>query len=173
MVKFVSDTCSAFLAHWQALPRQGLMPHTRTFFDHPPVQLMPFVFVHDIMPEGLLVRYMGSGLVERWRHDLTGEYFAVQMGPDAARRVRERAENAWAHPSGIRQMGRLVTSASRKIHFESVLLPLAVDPDRPRRVCAFSQALEAMEHREHSEAFSATGEVEWIDLGAGLPAKAP
>lgn len=149
------------------------MPHSNDFLDRAPSELIPFAFIHDVEPAGLLVRFMGTGLVQRWRHDWTGLYFGEHLDVDARERLRATMAHIASTPCGMRQMGRFETSAGRAMSFEALSLPLAVDPGRVPRVTIFSQILNSMERDEHSRRFSAAGEKDWLDLGWGVPDTPP
>ena len=119
---FRTETCSFFLNHWKGLRTDGLVPHTNAFFSRPPARLMPFVFVHDLTPDGLLVRYMGTGLVERWKHDLTGQIFAATMGPAAVQKVTDRARTLHARLDGLQRCATMTLRSSRRAHHQRQIL---------------------------------------------------
>src|SRR5688572_8352462 len=132
VVDFISETCAAFLAHWRSLPRQGLVPPSRAFLDSAPPAFMPNVFLHDVEEAGLRVRFMGTALVERWRRDHTGRLLGEDAGETARMKLRAQAVRIVEQPCGLHQLGRLMTSSGRPIHFEAVLLPLLGEPGRPQ-----------------------------------------
>ncbi|MDX2223373.1 MAG: PAS domain-containing protein [Rhodospirillaceae bacterium] len=165
--------CVEFLDHWRRLPRHGLAPHTRTFLDHAPFVMMPYVFIHELTPGGLLTRYMGTGLVQRWQHDLTDTNFGAHLD-QAARDGLMRTSRAVAdRPCGLWQLGQFTTIAGRTMSFEALLLPLAVDPDKPARVVTFSQLIGDVPDNEPVSRFASAGQRHWLDIGAGVPDRSP
>lgn len=171
--QFQSASCARFFDHWRALAGAAMVPTAEAFLDHAPLDLMPYVYIHDLTDQGLLVRFMGTGLARRWRHDLTGTLFGEHL--DAADRAHliDTARLVVTRPCAMRQRGRLGSSAGRPVPFEAVAVPLAVAPGRPPRLMIFSQILEDLSGEEHSRSFDAPGSREWIDLGAGVPPPSP
>jgi hypothetical protein len=169
----VSEGCKAFLRHWMKLPRTGHAPHSNDFLDHPPAALMPYVLIEDVTAEGLVVRFMGTAVVERWQHDLTGKVIGANL-PAAERRRMEYYGGAVAtHPCGMRQTGDLRSSTGRMVSFEAVLLPLSVDAGRPPRLVAYSHMLDPLGQREHNSQYAQSSSRSWFDIGAGVPAEPP
>lgn len=166
---FQTPSCRAFFQHWRDIAAAGTLPHSNAFLDTAPPDLIPFAYIHDVQPDGLMVRFMGTGLVQRWRHDLTGQFFGGHLEPEAREKLRVTMSLIAAQPCGMRQMGRLESSVGRALSFEAVSLPLAVDPGRMPRVTIFSQILGYMDQNEHSNQFRAAGNRAWLDLGWGVP----
>lgn len=172
-VAFQTLACVEFLDHWRRLPRQGLAPHGRAFLDHAPFPLMPYVFIHELKPEGLLIRFMGTGLVQRWRHDLTGQVFGATLDRAARDSVVATAQRVAEHPCGLWQLGQFTTIAGRAMSFEALLLPLAVDPGKPARIVTFSQLIGEVRENEPVDRFASAGRRHWLDVGAGVPDHPP
>jgi hypothetical protein len=170
---FESESCKAFLLHWLDLRGDDLMPSSRTFLDHPPALLMPYVLMQDVLPEGLMVRFMGTAVVERWQRDLTGHYFGEGLPKDQYDRLYIHGATVATHPCGLRQVGELRSSTGRTLTFEAVLLPLSVDAGRPPRLVVFSHMRNQLQRQEHSDRFSKPGTRWWLDLGAGIPQEPP
>jgi len=139
---FQTESCRTFFDHWHSLRQDGRLPHTKDFLDRAPSDLIPFAFIHEVESSGLLVRFMRTGLVQRWRHDLTGHYFGEHLDSDAREKLRGTMEYCVRTPCGMRQLGRIESSAGRALSFEAIVLPLAVDDGRSPRVTAFSQILD-------------------------------
>ncbi len=171
MLPIVHPRTQGFYDHWRALARrEGLVaPHTDDFLDQAPARFMANVFIQEIVDDTLLVRFMGTELVERWRHDDTGKEFAARLPPEAKSRVVSVARTVALHPCGVLQRGVLGTSAGREAAFEGILLPLAVDPGALPRLVVFSTLLDSLERQEHGNQLASAGERCWIDVGAGIP----
>jgi hypothetical protein len=145
------------------------MPHTTTFLDHPPVNLMRYASIIELMPEGLRLRFVGTGIVLRSQEDFTGQYFEEHV--DSVQRAQCRAdiERVCRHPAGIRHDGVAETTKNRSVVFEAIYLPLAVDAGKPPRCITFSQLLDELEFGEHKIKFDWPQFPKWLDLGAGIP----
>lgn len=170
---FLTSSCSAFFDYWGTLRSANAVPHTSAFLDHAPTDLIPYAFIHDVEAGGLQVRFMGTGLVQRWRHDLTGLRFGDHLDEAARENLRLTMAIVAETPCGMHQIGRIESSTGRSLSFEAIALPLAVDADRLPRVTVFSQILDSMERDEHSRQFRAAGDKAWLDLGWGTPATPP
>ena len=172
-VSLETEPCRIFLRHWSELPKTGLIPHSRAFLDAAPAALMPYVMIQELMPEGLLVRFYGTGLEKRWQHDLTGRFFAEHYPQPARERLRSNVSHLVSHPCGMHQMNGSTSSAGRKMLSELVVLPLAVDAGRPHRVVGFSQPMETLNVHEHGAQFVQTAVCEWFGIGDGTPTEPP
>ncbi len=116
---------------------------------------------------------MGTGLVQRWRHDLTGRSFGDDLDVDQRQKLHLNMDRVVETPCGMVQMGRIESSTGRDLSFEAVALPLSVDPGRAPRVTIFSQILDTLVREEHSTQFRHSGDKAWLDLGWGAPAATP
>lgn len=134
---------------------------------------MPAVFIHEVAEGGLIVRFMGTQLVERWRRDDTGKVFGAHLDQEARERTLIIARAVTGHPCGVLQHSAMVTSTGREAAFEAILLPLAVEPHRPARMIVYSSVIDALGREEHGQRYSAVGERRWLDIGAGVPTQAP
>lgn len=68
-----------------------LIPHSTDYLDHAPAALMPAMFIQEVLDEGLMVRFMGTELVSRWRRDDTEKFLVLISVP---RIVREQCVRA-------------------------------------------------------------------------------
>lgn len=134
---------------------------------------MSSVFIHEVFDAGLLVRFMGTELVQRWRHDNTGKFFGANLDQLRRDRLIFIGHSIVNQPCGVLQQGVLATSAGREAAFEAILLPLSADTPYPQRIAVFSTVLDTLEREEHSSRFVGVGLRDWIDLGAGVPGAMP
>ncbi len=73
MPDFQTQECEGFFEHWQSLPKDGLAPTSETFLDQAHPAYAPMICVLEHADTDLIVRLMGTGLVERWGMDRTGK----------------------------------------------------------------------------------------------------
>ncbi|MDX2141760.1 MAG: PAS domain-containing protein [Rhodospirillaceae bacterium] len=175
MLTITDSNCRAFFDHWRHLPRGpgGFAPLASAYLDHAPPALMPSTFIHEIVDDGLLIRFMGTQLVERWQRDDTGKVFGGHLDQEARARLVTVAKTIVEHPCGMLQHGIVTTTAARRVMFEAVLLPLRADADHPPRVVIYSAFLDRLARKEHGGKFAAAGERCWLDIGAGVPSIPP
>ena len=171
----VNKSCRAFFDHWCALPRRpGLAaPHADDYLDHAPAALMPGVFIHDVLTDDLIVRFMGTELVNRWRRDDTGKVFGESLDKAARARLVFIGKTVTEFPCGMLQHGVMATTAGREAIFEAILLPLEVGPGRVKRMVIFSGLLNTFARDEHGKQFAKAGKRCWLDVGSGVPSLAP
>jgi len=166
---FITPTCASFFTHWKNLAREGVSPHSSAFLDSAPAALMPYTLILELLPEGILVRFMGSGVVNRWRADFTYEYLSARIEAAQHQRFLDTVETICRHRVGARMVGQAITSFDRSISFEAVCLPLMVDEGKPPRCVRFSHELCELERNERKTASIWDDHPHWIDLGNGLP----
>lgn len=123
----------------------------------------------EVMPEGTLVRLMGSTLVSRWQDDFTGAHLETRIAVEDRARFRRDVECVCRHPAGAQATGEVFTEMRRALDYEMILLPLAVDEGKPPRCLAFRDNLGELDYRDRKVGFSWPSTLSWIDLGAGLP----
>ena len=172
---FQSDECAGFFAHWQSLRGEGhAVPLHRDFLDNPNPRYAPFVHVSEISDEGtMIIRLMGTGLVERWGKEKTGE----AMGEGQPKSVREalyaNTRQVILNPCGLRSEIELAASSGSEMVIEAITLPLIVESGRPGRIVAYSALMRKLKYGEYSERYKRLANVEWIDIGAGIPESPP
>jgi hypothetical protein len=132
---------------------------------------MRYASIIELMPDGLLLRFVGTGIVERWQEDFTGHYFEERVDPDQRAQCRADIERVCCHPAGIHRDGVAKTTKNRSVVFEAIYLPLAVDAGKPTRCITFSQPLDELKFGEHKTISDWPQSPQWIDLGAGTPQK--
>jgi hypothetical protein len=175
VLSIVNPRGKAFLDHWHALPRRAglITPHCQDYLDHAPAALMPTTFIQEVLDDGLLVRFMGTELVTRWRRDDTGKVFGAHLSEADRAHTVSAGKTVTNHPCGMLQHGVMGTSQGRTAIFEAILLPLAVEAERPKRIVVFSTLIDPLGREEHGQKFSAAGKRCWIDIGAGVPSTPP
>jgi hypothetical protein len=169
LARLAGEGCRAFLAHWLSLPREGAVPLSRVFLDRPPAALMPHVMIQELWPEGLMVRFMGTALVERWQHDITGRYLGESVPAAQREQLYFHGHKVATHPCGLHQIGEVRSSTGRTLAFEAVILPLGAAADRPPRLVSFSEMALPFGRQEHTDRFMNPVALHWLDLGAGVP----
>lgn len=121
----------------------------------------------------MIVKLMGTGLVERWGKDKTGETMGEGQ-PDSIREaLYANTRQVILHPCGLRSEIELAANSGSEMVIEAVTLPLSVEAGKPGRLVAYSALMQTLKHGEHSERYKRLGNVEWIDIGAGIPRDPP
>ncbi len=172
---FQSEECRGFFEHWLSLRDEGeFVPLHRDFLDNPNPKYAPLIHISEMNEGGtMIVRLMGTGLVERWGRDKTGE----AMGEGQPESVREalysNTRQVISTPCGLRSEIELASSSGSEMLIEAVTLPLTDEAGKPGRLVAYSALMQKLQYGEHSERYKKLANVEWIDLGAGTPQDQP
>lgn len=169
-----SHGCGEFLWHWRAMRGRGeQMPTSEDFLDHPAAEFVTGSYICEITDAGVIMRFQGADLVDRWGRDFTGR--DIHQGMSAA--VRE-----WSLSNLHRMIGqpcggiiRMSYDAPqwRLVEEELIVLPLAVKTGRPPRFVAY---VVQGAHRKWDlppEEVTRTHSAEWVDIGAGVPPDPP
>lgn len=121
----------------------------------------------------MIVRLMGTGLVERWGKDKTGEAMAADQPEEIRDALYHNTHQVIATPCGLRSEIELAASSGSEMVIEAITLPLVVAPGKPGRVVAFSALMRNLEYGEHSKRYKSLSNVQWLDIGAGVPDQPP
>ncbi len=161
-----------FIAHWRAIPKEGLIPGLRAFLDFPPFKLQSEVVIYDVVSlSDIRIRLFGTGLSMVVGRELTGTDMFQQFRPEAR---AEAGRIVWAavhKPCGyIRRLemsrGAVKTSAL------SVGLPLRHELSGRMAVAAFLSRMDrTVVYTTALESSFLTGVklMQWVDIGAGAP----
>jgi len=172
---FQSEDCQGFFNHWKSL-RTGrdIIPTQKDFLDHADPRYAPHTHISELGPDGsMIVRLMGTALVERWGKDKTGEAMGEGQPSDVREALYSNTRLVIATPCGLRSEIELATSSGSEMVIEAVTLPIAVEPGKPGRLVAFSAVMRKLEYGEHSQRYKSLANVDWIDIGAGVPDDPP
>jgi hypothetical protein len=172
---FVTDSCRGFVRHWLALPRQNYIPHSRDFLDRAPASHMPSVIVLELDSQGIVCRFMGSEVVNSWRHDLTGQRVDERAFAWGSKSGKNGLQSMIARPCGLYRTATITLATGRPVEYEAVQLPLGVDPGRPLRIVAYGRPIDlaVKQDRNYHARSGDSGVVHWFDVGAGVPQSPP
>lgn len=172
---FQSQDCLGFFKHWKSLcVGDAILPSQRDFLDRAEPRYAPFIHISEANQRGeMIVRLMGTGIVERWGRDKTGEAMGAGQPKGIQEAMYSNTRNVISRPCGLRSEIELAASSGSEMIIEAITLPLGVDPGRPGRLVAYSAVMRKLEHGEHSEHYKSLSNVNWIDIGAGVPDAPP
>lgn len=173
MVDFSSKSCPLFFDHWVSLRGDAPMPENTVFFDNAQPDFAPGTYILELVNETAVVRLMGTGLVEQWGLDQTGQVVGSAQG--------EGLEKAWyynglhivSQPCGMLVNSYFKSTKGRTSMIESIVLPLASSPRPPNRVVSYTEVVDDLGYREHPEVWLETPTILWVDIGHGCPSDPP
>lgn len=167
-------TCASFLAHWKSLRNEALVPTIESFLDRPSPLHAPWLFMAEIRGPDLIVRLEGTGLVGRWGRDLTGERLFRDKSPEYVAQVADNFRNVFEQPCGYYALNHYQSGRGRNVRVRVLYLPLVAKPGRLSRIVGYSVELQRRPFDDESLSNTRmTIEAEWIDVGGGVPARAP
>lgn len=172
---FQSKDCRGFFEHWQSLRADGsILPSQKDFLDNADPRYAPFTHISEVDDAGvMIVRLMGTALVERWGKDKTGEAMAADQPEEVREALYGNTRKVISTPCGLRSEIELAGSSGSEMIIEAITLPIGVEPGRPGRLVAYSALMRKLEYGEHSQQYKSLANVEWIDIGAGVPGDPP
>jgi hypothetical protein len=170
---FHTAGAKAFFAAWNALRTDKSIPHYRTVFQGLSSDLIPnLMILEEGANDSYIVRFMGTRFVELWGEDITGQDRTALMKPKVAAGGRSNMRSVLEQPCGLRNLGIYAMPSRSDLEIESVLLPAANDPGKPRRVLTFGQDVQLglVVSKDQNQEIA---EREWVDIGFGVPARRP
>jgi hypothetical protein len=176
---FQSVGAAAFFAAWQGLNQTGpntplKLPHYRDAFQHMPSELLPHIaIVEETANDVWVIRFLGTWRVEMWGDDLTGTDPLVVMPPPVAAASRRNMQVMLTHPCGMSYLAHYITPSGREVSIESITMPIGNDPGLPRRMINYVEELATIGYGDPLGAVSTMEKRTWLDIGAGVPKKAP
>lgn len=174
MGKSVSDKCRGFLNHWLSLRTAG--SHSvdyADFLDSPHPLYAPFIYITECDQGAIIIRLMGTGLVELWGRERTGDVMAKDQPESVRHALYKNTITANRRPCGIHTVLKMQTTSNNDVLVESITLPLATGPQKPIRSVLYADYHTAFGRNEVNHRYLEAPEVEWIDLGAGVPDHRP
>lgn len=172
---FQSEDCQGFLEHWRSLRTGGgIIPSQKDFLDHADPHYAPHTHISEVSPDGsMIVKLMGTALVERWGKDKTGEAMGEGQPQDVMDALYSNTRLVISTPCGLRSELELATTSGSEMVIEAITLPIGVEPGKPGRLVAYSSLMRKLEYGEYSQRYKSLANVEWFDIGAGVPKDPP
>lgn len=149
------------------------VPLQSAFFDTPHPEYAPHLHITEAQDSVMVIRLMGTELVEKWGVDKTGDV----LGEDQPRHIQEalfnNSYNAISTPCGVQGLVKLEANKGSRIEVEAIGLPLRMNDGKQNRLVSFSQTLRTLSYGEIPTNYVSFPETHWIDIGAGVPQNDP
>jgi hypothetical protein len=162
----------AFWDYWNALPRQGFVPHLSDYLDHVPPHLQPKVVLLDVSSAtDVCVRLTGT-LVAEFVGELTGTDVKDVYQGEARKMAIECAWQSATHPVGYTVVRSVVSKGGVRFNSQALILPLKTDTPGSKTVASFNERPPLDEDespRDQVESVVMYPKPTWIDIGAGVP----
>jgi hypothetical protein len=160
-----------FIAHWQSLPKDGLLPPLSAFLSAPHPELQPSVIIIDVRSEqNVPIRLLGTGIVNLIGRELTGTNSLDIYAPHLRARVGRACASMVQRPCGQVTERLICTAGGLMMAATSVALPIGVKGDRWGSLVAYTCTREPVATGDSMTIVHEILATEWIDIGAGIPA---
>ena len=161
-----------FWAYWEALPKDGLVPHLEDYFSNAPTSLQPGMLILDILsPEDVSVRLAGTAVVEAVG-ELTGTDAAAVYSPEARKIMIGRSWTAVNHPCGYIHTRVYRNVDGLKLVSPGMGLPIRTSNPDLKTVMVFNDEArigDPIGLADDDGVVQTHGKVQWLDIGAGTP----
>jgi hypothetical protein len=64
-------------------------------------------------------------------------------------------------------------SNGSQLSIEAIILPLQVEAGKSHRLVSYSEVMQQLKYGDQSERYLGIYDVQWINIGAGVPSSAP
>lgn len=164
----LSHSSTAYHLAWDALRNGATIPHTSDFLACGPYRMMKDTFIFESVPQKLIVRFMGTSLVNAWCADLTDQCFLDAVQPAYRSDARDFFAVVGRMPAGASLSLKALTIKRLTLEFDLLVLPLAVDAGKPARQAAYAQ-LPDLSFDDLIHSIQWPKRPQWIDIGCGTP----
>jgi hypothetical protein len=156
-----------FLAHWQALRADAHVPTLADFLDKPLPQLQPWISIFDVVENNLVLRLVGTSMVQFIGRDFTGTTLEDFAAPDGREEIRSPYLKIIQQPCGGLASTLWATSHGRDVEIRSIGLPLVRKSGAS--VAWFNEPARPMDLGEKGVVVRRRMSQEWVDIGFGIP----
>ena len=151
----------------------AVVPKQSVFLDNPHPRFAPHLHIAQFRNGRLIFRLIGTKLVERWGRDKTGEVVAEGQPAEMQQSLYRNSWSSISQPCGFRMNMKFAASTGARFSVEAVVLPLQIGGGKPNRLVSYSEVVEKLKYGDLSQVYLGIPDVEWIDIGAGVPDQEP
>jgi hypothetical protein len=160
------------LAAWLKLPRPDIVP-SRVDFDPCAISsILPIVsLIERTGADEWRVRVAGTEIERRWGRELSGLTYAEVLSPQAVEVTHCEFDAVCRQPCGSWSLRRLDLRSGRRLHTETLRLPLRGRDGAVSLILSCNGELspEVMYDADMPREIVTVFEQEFFDIGAGLP----
>ncbi len=172
MVISFSPEVQRFIAHWRSLHKVGLVPTLQEFLTHALPDLQPYVIILDVVSDSNLhVRLLGTGLVQFAGRELTKTNALDIYAPHLRKRAVQNCTTIITHPCGQVTERLMNTAGGITVATTGIALPLRSKGGEINCIAAYNAPRSPVAAGDPAIIVSDISMSEWIDIGAGVPAK--
>ncbi len=158
--------------HWRSLSKNGEVPTLQEFLSHPIPELQPHVIILDVNSEtDIPIRLLGTGLVQLTGRELTKTNALDIYAPHLRKRIGQACMKMISHPCGQISERLMNTAGGVTVSTTGIALPLRNKAGEIKCLAAFNAPREPVAAGDPTIVISDILMAEWVDIGAGVPAK--
>jgi len=172
---FQTDGCRAMYDFWIGLPKPAgsLIPSKSELNPSAIPKLLPRVLLHDLRQPGkAILRLVGTGLVEQYGFDPTGNDYARYVEPERWPSAFGELMKVASHPCGMRVLTQYVHAGGQVHENEAVGLPLEADDGSGRFLVFVDEIVRApksIDPRKRPVERLVVRQRDYLDIGGGVP----
>ena len=166
---FESELTQLFFDHWLSVRQSSAIPRSEDYLDQISPRIAPHIVMFDCAKDDVVVRFQGTKVVERWGVNYTDQSWLASKAENARPRILANMTTCVSQPCGIRAASHYVTIEDKATRIESLTLPLAASPGRPKRLVMLSNVEGLNTERDGIKDHVDKNEVKWFDVGFGVP----
>lgn len=175
MVTFRSPLCRALYEYWLGLPKPaGTVLPLKSSLDPTAIpRLLPRIVLHDLRQPGRsIIRLAGTGMVEQYGFDPTGDDYLLYVAPERQQSALGELVKVAGHPCGMKVLIEQVNASGKGITSESTGFPFEADDGSGRFLMFVDDAIDRPSYydpRQKPLEVLTVHERVYIDVGAGVP----
>ncbi len=170
MREFANNDTKVFYDYWMSLA-DGAVPHYRAWDPVCVPAQMPWCTIIERGGEtGFQLRFAGTAVCAFYEEEITGQPIGKRLDARARAFYFSRLDETLSRPCGAFLLTQARSETGRDCLFETLVLPLADDNGVGVRLLMHRAIIERVAYGDASSKFSIPDRLEWIDLGAGVPA---
>jgi len=173
-LEFIAPENNDFFNYWKNLPREGLLPNSKSFLPEDIPQMLPFITIYELVSRDFIkFKLAGTSIDQRDGAGRTGDNYLDQVAPQ---RRQKAADAFWAfynQPCAMRVLLELHVSTERKFLVEGLGLPMLSDTSSHPIVYYSNYEVEDASHsfnlNDQKLELITVRQRDFIDIGAGVP----
>ncbi len=175
MVDFKHSRNQAFYDYWLSLPRDGVLPHRRSFLPEAIPSLLSSMVIYELIsPEFIKIRLFGSSLQDRYGINRTGTNYLDMVENHRRSKASQAMWSQAKKPCGMHAFIEQELNSGRIAYIEALGLPVLSDQsDTPLLLFQSNEIVkEGRDFNGHEEDFGfkrlTVARRSFLDLGAGV-----
>ncbi len=162
---------------WEEARGDRLLPNARDLDPAQIANILKDVAILDVIDEmNIQYRLAGTAIAERMGEDPTGNNLIKMTAPETRAAVSKTLHLIVSHPVGAIATYENIYNSGKRAVVESLYLPLQMSAGKSDRIVSVhsrEKTITYQDERPQSMVAAKILDLQWIDLGAGVPAEAP